>query len=99
MTMKASALSFCSYLSLFAGCISSCAPVLYTSVGQNVPLFKEKGEVAISGGASNTENSGNDYLYDYSSADGVNLQAAVAIKDNFAVMSSFYSLKNSNSSS
>ena len=62
--------------------LNSCAPVPYANVGQNVPLFKTKGEVRLAGHYSTTDD-----------AAGVVLQAAAAIDSSFAVMSSFYSLK------
>lgn len=62
--------------------LNSCSPVPYANVGQNVPLFKTKGEVRLAGHYSSTDD-----------AAGVGLQAAAAIDSSFAVMSSFYSLK------
>ncbi len=60
----------------------SCSPVPYANVGQNVPLFKTKGEVRLAGHYSTTDD-----------AAGIGLQAAAAIDSSLAVMSSFYSLK------
>lgn len=61
---------------------TACSPVLYSSVGQNVPLFHEKGEVTISGGRCE--------VYD---AKGFNLQFATAASDKLVVISSLYSMK------
>lgn len=65
----------------------SCAPALYTNVGQNVPLLKKKGEVALSIGSGSSGN-------DHGSAEGLSLQAAAAVGKSTAIASSFYSLKN-----
>jgi hypothetical protein len=62
--------------------LNSCSPVPYANVGQNVPLFKTKGEVRLGGHYSTTDD-----------AAGVGLHAAAAIDSSFAIMSSFYSLK------
>ncbi|HSF53148.1 MAG TPA: hypothetical protein VLA71_05325 [Algoriphagus sp.] len=63
----------------------SCGPVLYSNVGQNVPLFQEKGEFT---GQLSYSNSDGAWV-----ADGVGLQGAYAISDKVGVISSFYSLK------
>ena len=60
---------------------ASCSPVLYAPVGQNVPLFHEKGEVALSGGYCETWD-----------ARGVSLQFATAVNNKVLVTSSFYSM-------
>lgn len=67
--------------------LHSCAPALYTNVGQNVPLLKKKGEVAIAAGRGSTGN-------DHGSAEGFNAQVAGAVGKNTAIFSSFYSMKN-----
>lgn len=67
-------------------CVSSCNPGLYSTVGQNVPLFTEKGEVALSGGKSNSTN-------EYEVIKGFHAQLAIALDSNLAVISSLYSLK------
>ena len=61
--------------------LSSCSPVLYSSVGQNVPLFHEKGEVTLSGGYCETWDT-----------NGFNAQFAVAIDSNLALISSLYAM-------
>ena len=66
----------------------SCAPALYTNVGQNVPLLKKKGEFAVSAGKGSTGN-------DHGSAEGFNTQAALAVGKSTAIISSFYSMKSS----
>lgn len=62
--------------------LTSCSSVVYTTVGQNVPLFQEKGEVTFSGGIGETSRAG-----------GINAQLAVAVSDHVAVMTSYYNLK------
>lgn len=73
-------------LAAFVVCVSSCSPALYSTVGQNVPLFKNKGEVAFSGGKSNSTN-----VYDLTR--GFHAQLAMAVDSNLAVISSLYRLK------
>lgn len=75
---------------MIASAMVSCAPALYTNVGQNVPLFRKKGEVAMSAGHGSA--SGENYLTS-STAEGFSGQAAVAIGKSTAIISSFYSLK------
>lgn len=70
--------------------LTSCAPVFYSNVGQNVPLFQKKGEVFLAGGISATNNRD-----DFTSIDGLNVMAAAAVDSNMAVLFSFYSLKTS----
>lgn len=67
-------------------CASSCSPGLYSTVGQNVPLFTQKGEVALSGGKS-------DAINDYDILSGFHAQIAAAVDSNLAVISSLYSLR------
>ncbi len=69
-----------------AALFSSCNPVLYSTVGQNVPLFTEKGEVTLQAGYAASFGNNTD-------ADGVAIQAAYAVSNSIAVMGSFYSLK------
>jgi hypothetical protein len=66
--------------------LSSCSPVLYSTVGQNVPMFKEKGEFMLQGGYA--ESYGN-----YTDAGGVSVQAAYAVNNNYAITGSYYGLK------
>jgi hypothetical protein len=74
---------------VFAGILalnfSSCSPVPYANVGQNAPLFKNKGEVMLSGSYAGT-----------SDADGFGLQAAAAVDSSVLILGSFYSLKHNN---
>ena len=74
-----------SFSLMIAGMLTSCGPVLYSNVGQNVPLFQEKGEFS---GQLSYSNSDGAWV-----ADGVGLQGAYAISDKVGVISSFYSLK------
>ena len=60
---------------------TSCNPVLYSSVGQNVPLFKEKGEVAIAASLGTTEDAG-----------GIAFQFAAAPDSSLAIITSFYAM-------
>ena len=68
--------------------VSSCSPGLYSTVGQNVPLLKQKGEVSISAGRSEAESKGDVIT-------GFNVQAAIAIDSGLAVMASAYSMNGS----
>lgn len=67
---------------IFTHCLTSCSPVLYTTIGQNVPMLQKKGEIAVSGGAGYTNH-----------AAGINAQFAAAVTDKIVVMSSYYSLQ------
>lgn len=76
---------------IFAMGISSCGPVLYTTVGQNVPLFQKEGEVALSIGAATTSNISD--VYYGSSANGISVQGGVAISNHIGIISSYNALK------
>src|SRR5688572_28965092 len=65
--------------------ITSCSPVLYSTVGQNVPLFKEKGEVSMGAGFASANN-----------GSGVSVQLAGAVSNRVALFGSFYSLSEDN---
>lgn len=65
--------------------ISGCGPVLYSNVGQNVPLLQEQGE--FSGQISYSSSDAAWY------ANGIGIQGAYAISDKVAAIGSFYSLK------
>lgn len=69
---------------LVGSILNSCGPVLYSNVGQNVPLLQEKGE--FSGQFSYSASSG------AWSADGIGLQGAYAISEKVGIISSFSSL-------
>mgnify|MGYP005754825617 CR=1 FL=1 len=75
------------YLFVLSMVFQSCGPVMYSNVGQNTPLFKEKGEF--------TGNAGFAYSGPSEDAGGVGLQAAYAVSDHWAVISSFYSMGDS----
>jgi len=64
-----------------ASLMTSCSPVLYSTVGQNVPLFHKKGEVAMSGARGETGH-----------ASGFSGNLAVAVSDHAAIISSWHSL-------
>jgi len=76
---------YCAMASLTMS-VCSCNPGLYSTVGQNVPLLKQKGEVSISGGRVEAQSTG-DVIR------GFNVQAAVAIDSGLAVMASAYAMK------
>lgn len=86
---------FCFFLLVvLIAALPSCAPVLYTNVGHNVPLFHEKGEVSINAGYGSV--TGENYFYGLDASaegEGFNAQGAVAIGKSTAVISSFYSMK------
>jgi len=71
-------------ITVFTFYLSSCSPVPYSNVGQNVPLFKNKGEVSLTGNYASTDD-----------ATGIGIQGAAAVDSSLAFMTSFYSLKNS----
>jgi hypothetical protein len=74
--------------------VTSCSPVLYTTSGQNVPLFREKGEVAFNVGYFGIPDVVSDVPYFYDTdIKGYAGQFAAAIDSSVAVMSSFYTLK------
>jgi len=81
--MKTRNMSLCSALTfvIVAAFAASCSPVLYSTVGQNVPLFHEKGEVALSGSRGSTDH-----------ATGFSGNLAVAVTDKIAIISSLHSL-------
>lgn len=66
----------------------SCAPVLYSNVGQNVPLLKEKGDFSaqIAYSESDGDNEGG-WL-----ARGIGIQGAYAVSEKIAAIGSFYSM-------
>ena len=59
-----------------------CRPILYSNVSQNVPLLSEKGEFVGQASYSSGEGSW--------TTEGISLQGAYAITDNFAVISSYH---------
>lgn len=75
-------------LMVFSLVFGSCGPVLYSNVGQNVPMFLEKGEF------SGSINYASSYGQDVTDADGLGLQAAYAFSDKWAGILSYYSMKN-----
>lgn len=87
---------FCACLLAIAGAVTltSCAPSLYSTVGQNVPLFHEKGEFAVNiGGVSAATNSDGFYPF-YNMGGGLSLHGAVAVDSGIALITSFYTLEN-----
>ena len=73
-------------------CLVGCSPVLYSPVGQNVPLFEKKGEVMLNGGVCDSDVEfldvlGGNYAFGYY------VQGATAITDKVAITSSFYSMR------
>lgn len=73
-------------LAAFSPWFFSCNPILYSNVGQNVPMFQNKDELVLNGGYVLTTGG------DYSDADGVGVHAAYAVTDKLAAMGSFYSM-------
>jgi hypothetical protein len=61
--------------------VVGCAPVPYATVGQNVPLFHQKGEYSLTGAYGETND-----------AHGLSIQAAASVHDHWAITSSYYSL-------
>ena len=74
------------WLSALAFVTTSCGPMIYSNVGQNVPLFTEKGQANLSTGLGLTE-----------SSVGFQLQGAIAPGDRVAVISSINFLAGSDS--
>lgn len=71
--------------------VSSCSPVLYSTTGQNVPLFRSKGEVMMNAGYFTIQD--NDLSSYYDPENGFNAQFAAAVDSSVAIMSSVYTLK------
>jgi hypothetical protein len=76
-------------LMLSAASLLSCSPLIYSNVGHNTPMFNEKGEFAINGSYAEAWNPDG-----FTETQGIALQAAYAIDDQWAAIGSFYSLKN-----
>lgn len=68
---------------------ASCSPVLYSTIGQNVPMFTAKGEASLQAGYGASFGIDTD-------ADGVALQAGYAVSDHVAFIGSYYSMKGKN---
>lgn len=66
--------------------LHSCSPVVYSTTGHVVPLFRRQGEVTLSGGYSNTND-----------GQGFNVQAAGAITPRWALLTSVYSMSDKSS--
>lgn len=83
--MKISPSYFVTSIAIIASLVyfSSCSPVPYANVGQNVPLLKNKGEAMLVASSSATDD-----------ASGLGIQAALAVDSSWAIMTSFYSMKN-----
>jgi hypothetical protein len=64
----------------------SCSPVVYSTTGHVVPLFREKGEATLSGGYA-TSNDG----------EGFHVQAAGAVSDKWALITSVYAMSEKSS--
>jgi hypothetical protein len=73
--------------------ITSCGPALYSNVGQNVPMFTEKGQANLSVGLGLTS-SLDSYIFGTGAA-GLQLSGAIAAGDRIAVLSSGYFLTGS----
>ncbi|HTF21403.1 MAG TPA: hypothetical protein VK658_25170 [Chryseolinea sp.] len=70
----------------------SCSPAFYSTVGQNVPLFHEKGEFALSGGIMSASNTSEGFSPFANLSSGIALQAAVAIDSGAALLTSYYDM-------
>lgn len=82
-------------LVMFATAISlltSCSPAFYSTVGQNVPLFHEKGEVALNAGIMSASNTSEGFSPFESFSTGIAVQAAVAIDSGAALFASYYNV-------
>lgn len=75
-------------LLLVAAILNGCSPVMYSTVGQNVPMFKEKGELTVNAAYAEV------YGQDYTNGNGLGIQAAYAISDKWAAMGSYYNFDN-----
>lgn len=71
---------------------ASCSLVLYSPVGQNVPLFREKGEALISAGIGSSDTQLFTLLGESNYADDPYVQAAFAFDSSLAVMSNYYKM-------
>lgn len=93
--MKTNLLYSALALASVAVAISSCSPVLYSNVGQNVPLFHKKGEGALSIGFMMV--SGDGYAANpfniVEDNPGLSMQFALAVDSSVAIFSSLNSLK------
>jgi hypothetical protein len=72
--------------------LTSCSPVLYSPVGQNVPLFTEPGQVAFSGGYCSSDVSFFE-IFGGNYAEGISVQGAAAVHKKVAIGGSFYSMR------
>jgi hypothetical protein len=66
--------------------IQSCSPVVYSTTGHVVPLFREKGEATLSGGYATSNN-----------GEGFHVQAAGAVSDKWALLTSVYTMSEKSS--
>lgn len=92
-TMATQTIQHAGLLLISAALFYSCSPVLYSTVGQNVPMFTQAGEVAVSAGYANSSNTGAD---EETTGEGMYLQGATSINESWAVMGSYYHIKNNN---
>lgn len=81
--MKLKALKF--FLGFLSLLIYSCSPNVYSTVGQNVPMFKASGEISANANLIYSENA--------KEVVGIQAQGAYAISDKFAASFSLSSLK------
>jgi len=76
----------CSLILIFSGLLlSSCSHYYYVPGAQNVPLFREKNELHISGSYG-----------EGSETKGINIQAAFSLTDKIGIMADFMSAKGGN---
>lgn len=81
--MNLNALKFC--LGILSLLVCSCSPNVYTTIGQNVPMFKARGEASVNVNLIYSEKA--------KEIVGVQAQGAYAISDKFAASFSINSLK------
>ncbi len=81
-------LTFISLAVVLPNMFMSCAPVLYSNVGQNVPLLKEKGDFSAQIALSESDGGEEGGWL----GRGVGIQGAYAVSEKIAAMGSFYSM-------
>ncbi|MEJ1237410.1 hypothetical protein WBG78_04715 [Chryseolinea sp. T2] len=70
--------------------LTSCTPAFYSTVGQNVPLFHNKGEVVVNGGLMSAGSTSEAFVPTEIPNPGVAFQTAVAIDSNVALFANYY---------
>lgn len=86
--MKKKISTYVIFVSLLCMKLTGCSPIMYSNIGQNVPMFTEKGEVAAQVAIASSGSDGMAY------ANGIALNAATAVTDKWSAIMSFYSMNN-----